>query len=82
MTNLSVEWSPDSRQVTQLTFLQFHTMISITLSIVLYVQFSAMAGSFASATPSRYQLARRASPDNTVVVYSAQDYWCNFSFPH
>jgi len=33
-----------------------------------------MAGSFASATPLRYQLYRRTSADNTVVVDSAQDY--------
>ena len=42
-------------------------MISTTIFL-----FSAMAGSFASATPSRY---RRSSPDNTVVVDSAEKFW-------
>ena len=49
-----------------------------TITILLY---SAMAGSFASATPSpsRYhKLAQRAvaSPDNTVLIESAEKYWC------
>ena len=57
-----------------------------TITILLY---SAMAGSFASASPSpsRYhQLAQRAqaaaSPDNTVLVESAEKYWCVFSPLH
>lgn len=56
------------------------TMIINTITILLY---SAMAGSFASATPSpsRYhKLAQRAqavaSPDNTVLIESAEKYWC------
>ena len=54
-----------------------------TITILLY---SAMAGSFASATPSpsRYhklaQRAAAASPDNTVLIESAEKYWCVFSF--
>jgi hypothetical protein len=56
-------------------------MMSIkTSTILLYIQFSAMAGSFAFATPSRYQLARRAAPDNTVIVKSATEYWFDFNF--
>jgi len=38
------------------------------------MQFSAMAGSFAFATPSRHQLARRAAPDNTVVINGPDNY--------
>jgi len=69
----------DQHLIVDLTsYTQLHTMItSTTLTIFLYVQFSAMAGSFASATPSRYklaQLARRADPENTVVVDSADKY--------
>ena len=61
-------------------------MIIKTITILLY---SAMAGSFAFATPSpsRYhKLAQRAqaaaSPDNTVLIESAEKYWCVFSPLH
>jgi len=45
-----------------------------TILSILYIQLLAMAGSFAFATPLRRQLARRAAPDNTVVINGPQSY--------
>lgn len=86
---LSSYTTPTNTPNPLLSFNNSTTMISIktttTLGIFLYVQFAAMAGSFASATPSRYQLAqlvRRADPENTVLVDSADKFWCGHtSFP-
>ena len=53
---------------------------SAMLSMIwLYIQFSVMAGSFASVTPSRYRLAR-SSDDNTVIINGPQSYWCVLPF--